>query len=158
MLRNHGIAVRPSWLPFTPWTTLEQVQALVDFVAEHDLVGNVDPVQYTIRLLVPPGSLLLDHPDLAPHLGAYDPERLSYPWRSADPAMDELQVDVTALVEDAVTAGETIATVYARVRDAVGLGPVAVDESRAAAVPRLSEPWFCCAEPTAAQLVPLSGG
>ena len=91
LLREHGIEVRPSWLPFTPWTTLDQVRALLEFVAHHDLVGNVDPVQYTIRLLLPPGSLLLDHPDVAAHLGGYDPERASHSWRSADPAMDTLQ-------------------------------------------------------------------
>ena len=91
MLREHGIEIRPSWLPFTPWTTLEQVQAILTFVADHDLVGNVDPVQYTIRLLLPPGSLLLPHPDVVPHLGSYDPDRATFEWRSADPAMDELQ-------------------------------------------------------------------
>jgi hypothetical protein len=43
------------------------------------------------------------------------------------------------------------------VRDALGLRAVAVDADRAARVPRLSEPWFCCAEPTTAQLAPLTG-
>jgi len=157
VLRAEGIEVRPSWLPFTPWTTLATLRALVEFVADHDLVGNVDPVQYTIRLLLPPGSLLLDHPDLAPCLGDYDPARLSHMWRAADPAMDRLQVELAALVEEAVGAGAPIPEVYARVRDALGLRAVAVDADRAARVPRLSEPWFCCAEPTTAQLAPLSG-
>ncbi len=156
VLRAAGVEVRPSWLPFTPWTTRRSVQQLVEFVADHDLVGNVDPVQYTIRLLLPPGSLLLDHPDLAPYLGEYDAERLSYRWRAADPAMDALQVELAALVEVAVGDDLPIPAVYARVRQALGLRPVAVDAERAARVPRLSEPWFCCAEPTAAQLVPLT--
>ena len=51
---------------------------IVDFVARHDLVPNVDPVQYSIRLLVPLGSLLLG--DDQPSLGPYDPELLSYAW------------------------------------------------------------------------------
>ncbi|HEV3452768.1 MAG TPA: CUAEP/CCAEP-tail radical SAM protein [Acidimicrobiia bacterium] len=156
LLRTHGIEVRPSWLPFTPWTTLEQLQALVEFVAAHDLVGNVDPVQYTIRLLLPPGSLLLDHPDVVPHLGSYDQERATYAWRAADPAVDALQVELAGLVEAETEAGASIPAVYGRVRAALGLPPVAVDEARAAAVPRLSEPWFCCAEPTQAQLLPLA--
>ena len=53
LLRTHGIDVRPSFLPFTPWTTHDDVIALLDFVHEQDLVGSVDPVQYTIRLLLP---------------------------------------------------------------------------------------------------------
>ena len=60
LLREHGIETRPSFMPFTPWTTPRDVLDIVDFVAAHDLVANVDPVQYTIRLLVPEGSLLLD--------------------------------------------------------------------------------------------------
>ncbi len=59
LLREHGIEVRPSWLPFTPWTTVDDLVELVDFVVAHDLVANVDPVQYSVRLLVPEGSLLL---------------------------------------------------------------------------------------------------
>ncbi|HSO96367.1 MAG TPA: CUAEP/CCAEP-tail radical SAM protein [Acidimicrobiia bacterium] len=156
LLRVHGIEVRPSWLPFTPWTTLAQVQALLDFVAGHDLVGNVDPVQYTIRLLLPPGSLLLDHPDVVPYLDGYDPERASHTWRSADPTMDDLQRELSAVVEAQLAAGESTVAVYQQARAVVGLDPVAVDERKAGLVPRLSEPWFCCAEPTAAQLAPLT--
>ena len=59
VLRAAGIEPRPSLLPFTPWTRPEDVFALLDLVARCDLVGNVDPVQYAIRLLVPPGSLLV---------------------------------------------------------------------------------------------------
>jgi hypothetical protein len=156
LLREHGIEVRPSWLPFTPWTTRAQLRALLEFVARHDLVGNVDPVQYTIRLLLPPGSLLLGHPEVVGHLEGYDAERASHTWRSADPAMDALQVELSAVVEARLAAGDSTAAVYQAVRSVVGLDPVVVDERRAALVPRLSEPWFCCAEPTAAQLAPLT--
>ena len=71
VLRRHGIEVRPSWLPFTPWTTLDDVVDILDFVADNDLVANVDPTQYTIRLLVPEGSLLLGRPDVTWRLGGY---------------------------------------------------------------------------------------
>src|SRR5207247_1236788 len=63
LLREHGIEPRPSFMPFTPWTTPQDVVDLLDFVVEHDLIANVDPVQYMIRLLIPEGSLLLGHPD-----------------------------------------------------------------------------------------------
>jgi radical SAM superfamily enzyme YgiQ (UPF0313 family) len=138
LLREHGIELRPSFLPFTPWTTREDVADLVRFVAEHDLVGNVDPIQYTIRLLLPEGSLLLDHPDMRPHLGSYDPERLSWAWTSADPAVDELQARLAALAEDG-------SLTYERVCDEVG---VDIDPGPVEERPKLTEPWFCCAEPT----------
>jgi radical SAM superfamily enzyme YgiQ (UPF0313 family) len=153
VLRRNGIEVRPSWMPFTPWTTIDDVRALLDFVADHDLVANVDPVQYTIRLLLPEGSLLLDHPDLAPHLGSYDAAAASYTWTAADPAMDALATSLSALVEGRQAAGDDIIQVYDAIREACGLTPVRTDPATIAARPRLTESWFCCAEPTAAQMV-----
>jgi radical SAM superfamily enzyme YgiQ (UPF0313 family) len=142
LLREHGIEPRPSFMPFTPWTTLEDVRELVDFVAAHDLVGNVDPVQYTIRLLLPEGSLLLDHPDMQPHLGAYDAERLSWTWTAGDPQVDELQALLAAMVEGATASGEAPARTYARIRDAVG-ADAQIETGSVEGRPRLTEPWFC---------------
>ena len=151
LLREHGIETRPSFMPFTPWTTPRDVLDIVDFVAAHDLIANVDPVQYTIRLLVPEGSLLLDRDDLREHLGAYQAERLSYLWRSADPAADRLQGRLSALVEQSASAQETAGLAFARIRAAVreaagdtnGHEPEAIDIGSTEGRPRLTEPWFC---------------
>jgi radical SAM superfamily enzyme YgiQ (UPF0313 family) len=151
LLREHGIETRPSFMPFTPWTTPRDVLEIVDFVAAHDLVANVDPVQYTIRLLVPEGSLLLEGKDLREHLGPYDAERLSYPWRSADPAADRLQGRLSALVQQSAAAREAIGVTFARIRAAVreatgeadGPEPEAIPMGSSEGRPRLTEPWFC---------------
>jgi hypothetical protein len=142
LLREHGIEPRPSFMPFTPWTTLEDIHELLDFVAAHDLVGNVDPVQYTIRLLLPEGSLLLEHPDMQPHLGAYDAERLSWTWTAGDRLVDELQARLSALVERAAAAGEPPARTYDRIRAEAGADPQIASGS-VEGRPRLTEPWFC---------------
>lgn len=152
LLRRHGIEIRPSLLPFTPWTTLDDVLDLLDFVEAADLVDNVDPIQYTIRLLVPEGSLLLGEASLGPHLGPYDAERLTYTWSAADPAVDRLQSRLAVLVEDSLRAGETPETTHLRVR-AAALEAVAGRESPCSTWlvprgstkgrPRLTEPWFC---------------
>jgi hypothetical protein len=151
VLREAGIAVRPSLLPFTPWTTRDGLVQLLDFVHEYDLAGSVDPVQYTIRLLLPAGSLLLGHPELAPFLDGWDDTALSYRWHAADPAMDELHRELAALVEARLTAGDDELAVYAAIRAAVDAPPVDLD-AVTTALPRLTESWFCCAEPTDAQL------
>ncbi|MDQ4131436.1 MAG: radical SAM protein, partial [Actinomycetota bacterium] len=147
LLRSHGIEIRPSWLPFTPWTSVEDVADLLAFVADHDLVGNVDPVQYTIRLLLPQGSLLVDHPDLRPHLGAYDPEGLTYTWTAADPAVDRLQRDLAELVAAAVAEGDPIEATFrevsARVAAASRSRRPLHSPGKVAERPRLTEPWFC---------------
>ena len=149
LLRSHGIEIRPSFLPFTPWTTVADVADIVDFVAEHDLVGNVDPIQFTIRLLLPAGSLLLQDPGLRARLGDYDRELLTYTWTAPHAQVDELQERLASLVTESVAADEPIPVTFAKVRDAVyeAVGrPRAPEPLLAGSIegrPRLTEPWFC---------------
>jgi hypothetical protein len=163
LLRDHGIEVRPSWLPFTPWTTINDLVDLLDFVVAHDLVPNVDPVQYTVRLLLPEGSLLLGGAAMAPHLGPYDPARLSWLWTNPDPAVDQLQQELAALVEERVEqlAAQTFEEIDARIRveaTTFRAPPLrgAISEGPEGERARLTEPWFCCSEPTDAQLAPVA--
>ncbi len=147
-MRAAGIALRPSLVPFTPWTTLEGYLALLDFLVAHDLVDAVDPVQLSIRLLVPPGSLLLDHPEMRPHLGALDPSMFTHTWMNPDPRVDELQRAVYRAVERAATDGEppreTFAEVHRLACAAAGRpAPLPVIQGRARPSPRLTEAWFC---------------
>ncbi|MCY3957683.1 MAG: CUAEP/CCAEP-tail radical SAM protein [Chloroflexi bacterium] len=162
-LRRHGIEIRPSWMPFTPWTTPADVLAIMEFVRDHDLVANVDPVQFTIRLLVPQGSLLLDLPEMTPHLRGYDDERLTYLWRAEDPHADDLQEELAGIVEDGIAEESSDAVLFERLWMAVR---AAAPDVRAGSPPRLAgrplpvrprltEPWFCCAEPTDMQFSPL---
>jgi radical SAM superfamily enzyme YgiQ (UPF0313 family) len=147
IVRGAGIAYRPTWVPFTPWTTRDDYCEILDFVEEHGLIDNVDPVQYSIRLLVPPGSYLENHPAMLPYRGALDQAAFSYRWTHPDPDMDRLQREVAALVERDTQASEDPALTFYRVQAlAAGHRPEAVscglprDRIRA---PRLSEPWFC---------------
>jgi hypothetical protein len=162
LLRHHGIEMRPSWLPFTPWTSINDLVDLVDFVVSHDLVLNVDPVQYTVRLLLPEGSLLLGSPAMTPHLGPYDPTRLGWTWSHPDPAIDQLQQELATLVEGRVGQeasmifGEIDALIRAKATTFSSAPPLGGASSGPEGErPRLTEPWFCCSEPTDAQLAPL---
>ncbi|MBX6343072.1 MAG: radical SAM protein, partial [Thermomicrobiaceae bacterium] len=118
ILEAAGIAMRPSLLPFTPWTTLDDYLALLAFVEEHDLIESIDPVHFSIRLLVPPGSALLDRPETAEWLGPLDEAAYTYTWTHPDPRVDALQRDVAAIVEAAASADadpyETFAAIRAR--------------------------------------------
>ena len=107
----------------------------------------MDPVQYTIRLLVPPGSYLADRPAMRPYLGPLDQAAFSYHWDHPDPRMDRLHRAVSKLVETDTKNGMDPADTFYRVYDlALGRQPNGVvhklprDRMRA---PRLSEPWFC---------------
>src|SRR5262245_23514548 len=141
LLRAHGIEIRPTWVPFTPWTTRDDFHSLLRFVAEHDLVANVDPVQYTIRLLIPRDSLLLDLPEVSSRVGAYDADRGAYPWSADDPALDDLQLRLATLVEQRLGDGATLVEVYREICAAADMTPPDVPATLAD-VPRLPGAGF----------------
>ncbi|HEU5348051.1 MAG TPA: CUAEP/CCAEP-tail radical SAM protein [Ktedonobacterales bacterium] len=160
ILDDAGIPMRPTFVAFTPWTTARDYLEVLDFIAEHDLIEHVDPIQYAIRLLVPPGSALLDDHDGQAWLGPLDEEALSYTWQHPDPRMDALQREVQALVERAASIREPIpvtftaihrlaserldAPIPALVAMGAGAGENTGTMRRARRpVPHLSEPWFC---------------
>jgi hypothetical protein len=120
---------------------------MLAFIEEHGLIDHVDPVQYTIRLLVPPASYLLNRPEMKQHLGALDQAAFSYRWAHPDPRMDRLQKEVSALVEKDVTEGVDPGTTFYRVWSlAAGRKPgatVPVLPADRFLAPRMSEPWFC---------------
>ena len=150
VLRRNGIEPRPSLLPFTPWTTFADLFDILDFVSSHELIENVDPIQYAIRLLLPQGSLLLDDPDLKPYIGDYDSEGLAYGWHSADPRLDTLQKRLSKVVEERSKTDETAIESFTRIVDevaaAAGVRRRAARPHAAATqriTPRLTESWFC---------------
>ena len=147
VVRGAGIAFRPTWVAFTPWTTLEDYLEMLDFVEREGLIDHVDPVQLTLRLLVPPGSALLGRAALAPYLGSLDQAGFIYRWTHPDPRMDRLQREASRVVETA--AGEDPAATFYRVkalaRETAGLPrePVPALAPDRRRPPRLTEAWFC---------------
>jgi hypothetical protein len=162
-LREAGIEPRPSLLPFSPWTTRTDLIELLDFVARYDLIWNVDPVQFAIRLLLPPESVLAAFPDpeVRAALIGYDPDELGFTWRHADPLVDDLYRSLADLVEMATAHNLPTDVAYAKIRATVfaalelddpGMPEVAsFGRGDGPSRPRLSESWFCCAEPTKEQ-------
>lgn len=151
IVRSTGVALRPSFVPFTPWSTLEDYLELLDFIAREDLIDHVDPVQLTIRLLVPPGSLLLARPAIRPFLQGLDAPGFTHRWAHPDPRMDALQRDASALVADAARAEEQSgltfdrlrSLAYARAGRARPAGAFRAPPPERPVPARLTEPWFC---------------
>jgi hypothetical protein len=150
-VRGAGMTLRPTWVPFTPWATLADYREMLDFIEAEELIDAVDPVQLSIRLLVPPGSLLAGSAAMRPHLGRLVAEDFCHEWTHPDLAMERLQRAVTAAVAEAAKSGEDATVTFGRIRalagEAAGLAPrlmppVAIPATRRRA-PRLSEPWFC---------------
>ena len=154
-----GVPISPTFVPFTPWTTKQGFISLLDTIAELGLIENVAPIQLAIRLLVPNKSFLLEIPEMQPHLLGYDQEALSYRWRNMDKSVEDLCLEVQKIVElgatNNLTRIEVFKTIYNAARDACGLEDKPFPHhisSINTPIPSMSEPWFCCAEPTQEQL------
>lgn len=155
--RTLGIALAPTFVPFTPWTTLAGYRDLLATLLRLRLVEAVPPVQLAIRLLVPQGSHLLQLPDFAAQVGPFDEAMLGYPWQADDPRVDALQAEIMARVMEAgKTAsprGEVFAGIWTRTHAALGEAAPPLDPAQFGdAIAHHSEPWYCCAEPTETQL------
>ncbi len=144
--------MRPSLVAFTPWTRLEDYQETLRWVDRDNLIRNMDPVQFSIRLLIPPGSPLAELDAMQPHLGEFRQERFSYVWKHPDPRMDHLHGDVSVIVHEAARHQEDSERTFERIWDAA----FAVDRATSpppitrflparatVSPPRLTEPWFC---------------
>ena len=151
IVRNAGIVLRPSFVSFTPWTTLDDYLEVLEVAEKEDLLDCIDPIQYTVRLLVPPRSGLLARSAIQPYLGRFVPEQFSYQWSHPDPRMDELHKEVSELVEVAAAEDDDPLRIYARIRELAcavreGRPPdwtLAVPPASVSSPTRLTEPWFC---------------
>nr|WP_276522269.1 CUAEP/CCAEP-tail radical SAM protein [Kallotenue papyrolyticum] len=151
LTREVGIALNPTFVAFTPWTTRAGYRTLLHTIAELDLIDNVAPVQYAIRLLIPAGSRLLELPEVQSLIGPFDPAALCYPWHHPDPAMDALQQRLMALIERAQRQGASRRDIFAQVWHLAhaldGLHAGLPQPARAAEprkpIPFLTEPWYC---------------
>ncbi len=150
-VRDAGIILRPSFVSFTPWTTLEDYIEILDVALEENLLDCIDLIQYAVRLLVPPGSYLLSSPAMQPFLGPLRRENFTYSWVHPDPRMDDLYRDVTSLLQRSVAEGQEPGRIYACIRelaeaarDSRAPQPESIDaRPHVGRAVRLTEPWFC---------------
>ena len=155
LTRASGIHIRPTWLPFMPWTTPDDIVDIFEFIEAHDLAGATDPVQMAIKLLVPKGSLLEGHLAMTPYLEFYDTEALTWRWRFGDEEAQVLQKELEAIAADASDCGQESVTTLNEMRAVLSrlTGRELAPLGHTSPAPRLTESWFCCAEPTDAQAI-----
>lgn len=116
LCRAEGLTLVPTFVAFTPWTTLDGYRDLQEVVDALGLTSHVPPVQWGIRLLVTWQSRLLELEDIQRIIGPFDQKTLTFPWRHPDPRVDELQQHMLQLAS------------APRLRTDV---------------PYLDEPWYC---------------
>ena len=104
---------------------------------------------------------MLELDEVRQTIGAFDAESLVYPWKNRDARLDALSEAVQAIAADADRKKQSRTEAFARIwhaaHSAAGRETPELPASTGRAVPFLSEPWYCCAEPTKDQLVSIGG-
>jgi radical SAM superfamily enzyme YgiQ (UPF0313 family) len=145
LMRAAELPMSPTFIPFTPWTTMAGYREFLRALAELDLAGQVASIQLAIRLLIPEGSLLLELDEVRRMIGLFDGRGLCYPWRNADPAVDALCTDIQALIKAEGKRPAGRGEVFRKIWDFSRAGefPVDVPMASRATIPYLTEPWYC---------------
>jgi len=148
LCRETGLNLCPTFVAFTPWTTLESYEDFLNTIGELDLAENIPSIQLAIRLLIPAGSRLLELAEIQDVIGPFDKQALCFAWQNPDPRLDELQRELEQQIQTAAKTNASRPQVFAGVRrlTAAKLGkiiaafPVLADR---ATIPYLTEPWYC---------------
>ena len=150
LCKQAGVTLAPTFVPFTPWTTIGGYVDLLEQLDALELAEGVAPIQLAIRLLVTAESKLLELPDIRDLVDPFDAESLTFPWRHPDPRVDDLQRAVMQIVGGASQAsrGDTFDRILAL---ATGIEDRPA-RAKGAMPPYMTEGWYCCAEPGPEQL------
>jgi radical SAM superfamily enzyme YgiQ (UPF0313 family) len=144
LMREVGIPLAPTFIPFTPWTTVDGYRELLATIARLDLIDAVAPIQLGIRLLIPSGSRLLDLHDIQQLIGEYDTTALAYTWRHPDPAVDSLAAEVMRIIRQDTACHASRRAIFGRMWEHVHSQPLHDEPLMPRTViPYLEEPWFC---------------
>lgn len=157
MMNKFDIALAPTFIPFTPWTTLDNYLKLLNKIAELKLIMSVNPVQLSLRLLIPSGSRILELPAEETCITKFNPSSLGYTWVHKDSQIDLLQENIRHWTEKAENEGMDRLAIFNGIRQ-IALKTNNIEAADITAeyygepVPTHSESWYCCAEPTEQQL------
>jgi radical SAM superfamily enzyme YgiQ (UPF0313 family) len=148
--RRVGIALQPTFVPFTPWTTFENYLDLLKQLQRLGLIGAVAPIQLAIRLLVTAGSRLLDIEEVRDGIGPFDAKSLIYPWEHSVPGIDRLCEELQDIASSAEKLKLGRAAIFEKIwRTANHAADRRIEEkdllvpAAATGVPYLNEPWYC---------------
>ena len=144
-MRETGLTLAPTFVTFTPWTTVESYRELLKLLVDLDLVGNVGPIQLAIRLLIPAGSLLLELDDIREIVEAFDPAGLCYKWSHSDLSLDRLCADLQKMIQREERQKATRAEIFTKIwaMAHADSAPPDFHLTSRAAIPYLNEPWYC---------------
>ncbi len=150
LFQELDLALNPTFIPFTPWTTLAGYQKLLNSLWSLGLVEQVAPIQLAIRLLLPEGSKLFELAELQPFVAGFNEESLAYEWRHPDEKIEAFYLEILELVTQGTAKESSRQEIFSTLWDCLNrqlsddapLPNPSLLPSRAT-FPYLNEPWYC---------------
>jgi radical SAM superfamily enzyme YgiQ (UPF0313 family) len=154
LFREIGLTLAPTFVTFTPWTTLASYCELLEVIREQELIENVAPIQFAIRLLIPAGSRLLELAEVRELVRPFDEAALVYPWKHPDSRVDALCERLQEIVHAGEKMGRPRTRIFERIEEAAYVALAGGEVRRVtqrempvmpsrATIPYLNEPWYC---------------
>jgi radical SAM superfamily enzyme YgiQ (UPF0313 family) len=144
LTRAGDLPLSPTFIPFTPWTTFGGYAFFLQELAELGLAEQIAPVQLSIRLLIPQGSLLLELPEVSRMVEPFDDAGLCYPWKNADPRVDTLWRRISDTVRSSEKRRASRSEIFREIAQLANAGEWAeAPMPSRATIPYLTEPWYC---------------
>lgn len=139
--RETGLILSPTFIPFTPWTSIESYRDLLAAIDDLDLVEHVSPIQLALRLLIPAGSRMLELDEVRSVLAGYDEPALLHGWKHPDPAIDSLAGRALKIASGPGSRREIFTRFWELVYDQRFHEPL--DLTPRTVIPYMDEPWYC---------------
>jgi radical SAM superfamily enzyme YgiQ (UPF0313 family) len=150
LCRRAGVTLQPTFVPFTPWTTLEQMVDLFEQIQRLELIEAVAPIQLAIRLLITQSSRLLGLEEIKNVVGPFDGPALVYPWKHPNPEVDQLCDELQQIVAASDKLKRSRTATFEKMCGSVNeaahrdlVAPALQPIIARATVPYLNEPWYC---------------
>jgi hypothetical protein len=145
LMRAAGLPLAPTFIPFTPWTTMESYREFLRALVDLELVEPVAPVQLAVRLLLPEGSLLLELDEIRARIEPFDARALCYRWHNADIRLDALCAAIQETIKRDERRRKGRWDIFRNIWDMAQAGEFPVDAPMVsrATIPYLTEPWYC---------------
>lgn len=142
--------LNPTFVTFTPWTTLQGYQELLSLLNELNLIGNISPIQLAIRLLIPKESKLLELPETQRFISNFNQEMLTYEWKNPDQLVEELFIKVRNIIhfgqKQDLTRHELFKKIWNCTNELLNQN-IPLPENwhlrKRSSIPYLNEPWYC---------------
>lgn len=145
-----GLNLNPTFVTFTPWTTISGYQELLLLLNHLNLIQNISPIQLAIRLLIPEGSKLLNHPETQKFIGNYNQEMLTYEWQNPDPKVEELFLMIRDIIHIGQQKGLPRFEIFNQIWNCTNEvsnqnKPLPKNQNirKQSTIPYLNEPWYC---------------